>query len=87
MPLCKGQNPNHPKPGSRIKVEPIRTKTAIDHIKRILRDQPRNLCLFTLSINPAFRAGELLSIRLGQIRHLQVGDALDLKQSKSETQM
>lgn len=85
MPLAKGQNPNRPKPGSSIKVEPIRTKVAIDHIKKILRDQPRNLCLFTLGINTAFRANELLSIRLGQVRHLQVGDALDLKQKKTRT--
>ena len=85
MPLPKGQNPNRPKPGSKIKVEPIRTKVAIDHIKKILCDQPRNLCLFTLGINTAFRAGELLSIRLGQVRHLQVGDALDLNQAKTRT--
>ncbi|ETX03617.1 MAG: DNA integrase, partial (plasmid) [Candidatus Entotheonella factor] len=83
MPLAKGQNPNRPKTGSSIKVEPIRTKTAIDNIKKILRDRPRNFCLFTLGINTAYRANELLSIRLGQVRHLGVGDALDLKQSKT----
>ncbi len=83
MPLPKGSNPNHPALGSCIKVEPIRTKTAIEHIKKILRDTPRNLCLFTLGINTAYRANELLSIRLGQVRTLQVGDALDLKQSKT----
>ncbi|ETW93829.1 MAG: hypothetical protein ETSY1_37495 [Candidatus Entotheonella factor] len=33
MPLAKGQNPNRPKTGSSIKVEPIWTKTAIDNIK------------------------------------------------------
>lgn len=85
MPLPKGHNPNHPQRGSRIKVEPIRTKTAIEHIKKILRDTPRNLCLFTLGINTAFRANELLSLRVGQVRHLQVGDALELKQSKTNT--
>jgi hypothetical protein len=42
MPLPKGRNPNRPKPGSSIKVEPIRTKTAIENIKKILRDNPRN---------------------------------------------
>lgn len=50
MPLQKGQNPNHPKPGSAIKVEPIRDIKAIKRIKKILSDQPRNLCLFTLGI-------------------------------------
>jgi len=83
MSLAKGQNPNRPEPGSSIKVEPIRTKAAIDNIKKILRDRPRNLCLFTLGVNTAFRAGELLSIRVGQVRSLDVGDALDLKQSKT----
>ncbi len=83
MPLPKGHNPNHPKLGSSIKVEPIRTKTAIENIKKIIRDTPRKLCLFTLGINTAYRANELLSIRVGQVRTLQVGDALELKQSKT----
>ncbi len=83
MPLPKGHNPNRPKLGSSIKVEPIRTKTAIANIKKILRDNPRNLCLFTLGMNTAYRANELLSIRLGQVRNIQIGDSLDLKQSKT----
>ncbi len=33
--LSKGHNPNHPQPGSSIKVEPIRTKVAIENIKKI----------------------------------------------------
>ncbi len=41
-------------------------------------------CLFTLGINTAYRAGELLSIRVGQVCNLQVGDALDLKQTKTK---
>ena len=69
MPPPKGHNPNRPKPGSSIKVEPIRTKTAIENIKKILRDNPRNLCLFTFGMNTAYQsANELLSIRLGQVR-------------------
>ncbi len=85
MRLQKGQNPNRPPPGSRIKVEPIRTKKAIEVIKSSLHNKPRDLCLFTLGINTAYRANELLSIRVGQVRHLQVGDVLDLKQSKTRT--
>jgi integrase len=85
MRLQKGQNPNRPKPGSRIKVEPIRTKKAIEIIKRSLYHKPRDLCLFTLGINTAYRANELLSITVGQVRNLQVGHALDLKQSKTQT--
>lgn len=81
--LSEIKNPNHPKLGSSIKVEPIRDKKAIQRIKKLLRDQPRDLCLFTLGINTAFRANELLAIKLGAVRHLQPGDVLERKQSKT----
>jgi len=73
---------NHPKKGATIKVQPIRDPKAIQHIKKILTDKPRDLCLFTLGINTAYRANELLSIRVREVSHLQVGDGLEVKQSK-----
>ncbi|HEY9828812.1 MAG TPA: tyrosine-type recombinase/integrase [Stenomitos sp.] len=84
MPFPKGTNSNHPKLGSAIKVEPIRTKKAIADIKHMLGRSPRDLCLFTLGINTAYRANELLSIRVGQVRGLEAGDVIDLKQSKTD---
>ncbi len=84
MPFAKGQNPHHPTKGSSIKVEPIRSKTAIANIKKMLRDKPRDLCLFTLGINTAYRANELLSIRVRQVRHVEPSDTLELKQSKTD---
>lgn len=84
MALQKHQNPNHPKRGSSIKVEPIRELKDIKNIKKLLANHPRDLCLFTLGINTAYRANELLSIRVGQVRHLKSGDTLDLKQSKNK---
>lgn len=83
MGFSKGQNPHHPLNGASIKVEPIRTKTAIANIKKILSDKPRNLCLFTVGINTAWRANEMLSIRVGQVRRAKAGDTLELKQSKT----
>ncbi|MCU7847233.1 MAG: tyrosine-type recombinase/integrase [Candidatus Thiodiazotropha sp. (ex Lucinoma kastoroae)] len=83
MALPKGENPNHPEPGSTIKVEPIRDVKAIRRIKMLLVDQPRNLCLFTFGINTAYRANEMLSVKIGQEAHLQPGDVLDLKQRKT----
>ncbi|MEM6537386.1 MAG: tyrosine-type recombinase/integrase [Pseudomonadota bacterium] len=76
-------NPNRPAPGSSIKVEPIRDLKAIKRIKALLRDKPRDLCLFTLGINTAYRANELLSLTVDQVAHLKAGDRLDLKQSKN----
>jgi len=78
------KNPNHPKPGSTIAVEPIRSLAAIRKIRGNLKGKPRDRCLFILGINTAYRANELLSITCGQVAHLKVGDRLDLKQSKTK---
>jgi integrase len=37
-----------------------------------------------LGINTAFRANELLSIKVGEVRYLGVGDTLTLKQRKTQ---
>ena len=83
MPLPKGANPNHPPRGSTIMVEPIRNKRAISNIKKLLSDQPRNLALFTVGINTAYRASDLLTLTVGQVRGLQAGDVLRVKQPKT----
>ncbi|MEO1244143.1 MAG: tyrosine-type recombinase/integrase [Pseudomonadota bacterium] len=77
-------NPNHPKLGDTIKVEPIRTVNAVNKIKKALAPSPRNLALFVVGVNTAYRASELLSIRLGQVRHLEAGDRLEVKQKKTK---
>jgi integrase len=82
MPYPKGENPHHPTLGSTLKVLPIRDKKGIGRIKKLLADKPRDRCLFVLGINTAYRANELLSIKVGQVRYLEVGGVLDLKQSK-----
>ena len=84
MTFQKGQNPHHPPKGSSIKIEPIRTKTAIANVKKILADKPRDLCLFTFGINTGWRANELLAIRVGQVRDIEAGGTLELKQSKND---
>ena len=77
-------NPNHPRLGDTIKVEPIRTVNGINKIKKALAPSPRNLAMFVVGINTAYRASELLSIRLKQVRHLQSGDRLEIKQKKTK---
>lgn len=83
-PIAPLKNPNHPKKGAAIKVEPIRDKKAIGRIKKLLSDAPRDLCLFSLGINTAYRANELLAIKVGDVRYLQPGDVLTRKQSKTQ---
>ena len=86
MALKSGQNPNHPKRGSSIKVDPIRDLNLIKQIKYNLlkAQQYRNHCLFTLGINTAWRANELLSLNVSQVIGLAAGDTLHLKQSKTD---
>jgi integrase len=79
----KIKNPNHPEKGSTIKVEPIRKLRDIKSIKKMLVDNPRNLCLFTLGINTNLRASDLLRITAGQVRHLKAGDELTLREEKT----
>lgn len=77
------KNPNHPKKNSSIKVEPIRELRDIKSIKKLLADNPRDLCLFTLGINTNLRASDLLRITAGQVCHLQAGDEFTLKEKKT----
>ena len=79
------RNPNHPKKGSSIKVEPIRDRNAIQKIKDALSHKKRDQLLFIMGINTGFRANELLSLKVGQVRHLKTGDDLELKLSKTKS--
>ena len=81
----KMSNPNRPKKGSSIKVGPIKERSAIDRIKQNLANRPRDLCLLRFGLNTGFRANELLSIKVGQVRHLKVGEDFELKLSKTRS--
>ena len=76
-------NPNRPRPGSAIKVQPIRRLEDVKAIKRLLSDRPRDLALFTLGINSALRASDLLSLRIEQVKGLRVGESFELKEKKT----
>jgi len=86
MAFKKGENPHHPRKGAAIKVHPIRDLEAIAKIKDNLEREGkyRDLCLFVLGINTGWRANELLSIRVGDVEHLQDYEMLELKQSKNK---
>jgi integrase len=61
-------NRNHPKRGSVIAVEPIKSLRAIATIKKLLADRPRDLALFVTGINTALRGCDLLSLTAGEVR-------------------
>ena len=55
MGKLDGTNPNHPKKGSRITVDPIRSEKNIKKVKRLLKDNAMDLLLFTMGINNGLR--------------------------------
>ena len=74
---------NRPAKGSTITVEPIKSTSDIKKIKKILANNPRDLCLFTLGINTNLRASDLLNIKIEQVQGLKTGDELALKEIKT----
>jgi len=85
MGFKKGENPNHPRKGAAIKADPIRSWAAIAKIERQLREakKERDLCLFILGVNTAWRASELLSMRVWQVQDLKGNPMLTMKQPKT----
>jgi len=81
--MVKGQNFNRPDPGSKIKVQPIRTLKDIETIKKLLKDNPLQYALFTLGINTNLRASDLLSIKVSQVRGQKPMGEFDLIEKKT----
>ena len=81
--MKKGGNANHPKKGDRIKVDPIRKIKDIKAISKLTADNPRDHLLFLLGINNGLRAGDLIKLKVRDVRHLRVGDTLTIKESKT----
>ena len=68
-------------------VEPIRDKKQIDQIKGNLYRQksPRDFLLFVFGINSGLRIGDLLSLKLGDVKNDRGGlkDDFDIKEQKT----
>ena len=69
--------------GHITKVDPIRLPSQISMIKKSLRDSPRNLGIFTMGINTALRASDLLRIKLADVEHLSPGEHFTIREKKT----
>jgi integrase len=83
MAMRHGENANHHTKGASTTVGPIKEGKDIRAIKKLLSDNPRNLCLFVLGINTNLRASDMLRIKAGEVRDLRPGDTLQLKEKKT----
>jgi integrase len=77
------KNTNHPKKGSHITVDPIRDDKNIQRIKKTLRSNTRDLLLFTMGINNGLRIGDLLKLKVCDVKDLGVGDSLTIREQKT----
>jgi len=80
------RNPNHPKKGDNISVQPIRDLKDIESIKKLLSKTQRDLLLFTIGINNGLRCGDLLRLKVGDVKHLKVNDTLTIREQKTGKQ-
>ena len=69
--------------GENNKVDPIKKFKDIQSIKRILRDKPRDLALFTIGINTNLRASDLCRITVATVKNLKPGEDFVLKEKKT----
>lgn len=67
-----------------MKVDPIRRVQDVRSIKKILRDSPRDLCLFVIGINTNLRASDLLRITVGQVRSMKSGEEIEIVERKTK---
>ena len=81
--MKQGGNSNHPKKGSRIAVDPIRQIKDIKAISKMTSGNPRDHLLFVMGINNGLRACDLVRVKVGDFRYLEVGDTLTIKESKT----
>ena len=81
----KKKRRNAPHKGKKIKVEPITKLEDIEQIKHQLKkDQPRDLALFVVGINTALRASDLVRIKTKQVKDLQAGGEIEIKEKKTK---
>ena len=69
--------------GKKTRVQAIRNPGDIKTIRELLKNQPRNLAMFTLGINSALRASDLLAIRVSQIRDIHPGGYFQVMEKKT----
>ena len=65
-------------------MEPIRKIEDLQAIKDLLKNDPRNLALFTYGINTALRASDILRTRLCDVEDLKPGETFNLREKKTQ---
>jgi integrase len=78
------KNPNAPGKGVEKTVEPIRRLKDIRAITTLLASSPRDHLLFTMGVNNGLRTGDLLRLRVRDVRDKQPGEAIVIVEQKTK---
>lgn len=66
-----------------MKVDPIKEPRDIKKIKKLLANNPRDSLLFVMGINSGMRAQDLLSLKVGSVRNLKLGESVSVREKKT----
>lgn len=80
------RNPNAPKKGDRTTVDPIRDIKDVKAIAKLLSDSPRDHLLFVMGVNNGLRAGDLLRLKVGDVKKLVGNRIRELRKERGLTQ-
>ncbi len=75
---------NAPGKGIGRTVEPIRNLRDIKSISAILKDRPRDHLLFTLGTNNGLRTGDLLKLKVQDIKYKNPGESIFIIENKTK---
>ncbi|MFP4571852.1 MAG: tyrosine-type recombinase/integrase [Desulfobacterales bacterium] len=67
-------------------VSPIRKETDIQKLKKYLSNNKRDLFYFILSINTGIRSGDLLKLRVKDLKYNNIGDNIPIIEEKTGKQ-
>lgn len=71
------------KTGPSEPMDPLKGIEEIQKVREMVKDNARDLALFTIGINTAYRGGDILRWTVGMVRGLKVGDDVTLKEQKT----
>ena len=74
---------NHLVKGRLTTVSPIRKPEDIKKIKKLLSNHKRELLLFKLGINNGLRCGDIILIKVRDVKHLKPGEYILIKGNKT----
>lgn len=77
------KNPNHPRKGAVIKVQPLTRLEDIEKVRSLLKDNLRDLAIFNVGINTNLRAIDLVNLKVGQVKYLKPRETIVLREQKT----